>query len=97
MAMEITSNYSNYAANYTNTMKKADSKAAAEVKTNAPANSKDKVQEYYEKLCKKFSDITFNTGSGLMSGNVSKAVINLSSQCLEKMANDPEFAKKSGI
>lgn len=90
MAMEITSNYSNYAANYTNTMKKA----AAEVKANTSANSKDKVQEYYEKLCKKFPDITFNTGSGLMSGNENKAVINLSSQCLEKMANDPEFAKK---
>ncbi len=90
MSMEITNNYSNYAANYTNTMKKA----AAEVKTNTQANSKDKVQEYYEKLCKKFPNITFNTGSGLMSGNENKAVINLSSQCLEKMANDPEFAKK---
>ncbi len=94
MAMEITSNYSNYVANYTNTMKKADSNSVAEVKTNTSANSKDKVQEYYEKLCKKFPNITFNTGSGLMSGNENKAVINLSGQCLEKMANDPEFAKK---
>lgn len=94
MAMEITSNYSNYVANYTNTMKKADSNSVAEVKTNTSANSKDKVQEYYEKLCKKFPNITFNTGSGLMGGNENKAVINLSGQCLEKMANDPEFAKK---
>ena len=94
MAMEITSNYSNYVANYTNTMKKADSNSVAEVKTNTSANSKDKVQEYYEKLCKKFPNITFNTGSGLMSGNENKTVINLSGQCLEKMANDPEFAKK---
>ena len=90
MAMEITNNYSSYAANYVDTAKKADSKAAAEVKTN----SKDKVQEYYEKLCKKFPDITFNTGSSLMSGNENKVVLNLSSKCLEKMANDPEFAKK---
>ena len=90
MAMEITNNYSSYAVSYTETTKKSDSKAAAEVKTN----SKDKVQEYYEKLCKKFPNITFNTGNSLMSGNENKVVLNLSSKCLEKMANDPEFAKK---
>ena len=94
MAMEITSNYSNYAANYADIVKKPDSKAAAEVKTSKSTNSKDKVQAYYEKLCKKFPNITFNTSSGLMSGNENKVVLNLSSQCLEKMANDPEFAKK---
>ncbi len=27
------------------------------------------VREAYEKLCKKFPEITFNTGSSLMSGN----------------------------
>ena len=32
MAMEITNNYSNYAANYADIVKKQDSKAAAEVK-----------------------------------------------------------------
>lgn len=32
MVMEITSNNSNYAANYTDTAKKADSRSAAEVK-----------------------------------------------------------------
>ncbi|MCM1499392.1 MAG: DUF6033 family protein [Clostridium sp.] len=93
MSMEIANNYSNYAANYTDSTKKSDNKAA-EVKTNTSANSKDKVQEYYERLCKKFSNITFNTGSKTMSGNENKVVLNLSSQCLEKMANDPEFAKK---
>ena len=90
MAMEITSNYSNYATNYADTTKRTDSKATTEVKTN----SKDKVQEYYEKLCKKFPKITFNTGSSLTSGNENKVVVNLSSECLKKMANDPEFAKK---
>lgn len=94
MAMEITNNYSNYATNYTDTAKKSGSKAAAEAKDNTSTNSKDKVQEYYEKLCKKFPNITFNTGSSLMSGNENKVVINLSSECLKKMANDPEFAKK---
>ena len=94
MAMEITNNYSSYVASYTDTTKKTDSKAASEVKTNTSTNSKDKVQAYYEKLCKKFPNITFNTGSGLMSGNENKVVINLSSECLKKMANDPEFAKE---
>ena len=94
MSMELTNNYSNYAANYTDAVKKPDGRAATEVKTSKSTNSKDKVQAYYEQLCKKFPDITFNTGSGLMSGNENKVVINLSSKCLEKMASDPEFAKK---
>ncbi len=37
------------------------------------------MQEYYEKLCKKFPEITFNTGSSLMSGNENKVVINIES------------------
>ena len=60
MAMEITNNYSNFATNYADTVKKADSKATTEVKTN----SKDKVQEYYEKLCKKFPQINFKSVLG---------------------------------
>lgn len=51
MSMEI-NNYSSYATNYTERIKKSDSKAATEVKTGTSANSKDGVQEYYEKLCK---------------------------------------------
>ena len=94
MAMEITNNYSNYAANYTDNTKTSSSNVAAEVKAGTSTNSKDEVQEYYEKLCKKFPEITFNTSSGLMSGNENKVVINLSSECLKKMANDPEFVKK---
>lgn len=90
MAMEITNNYSNYATNYADTAKKADSKATTEVKTN----SKDKVQEYYEKLCKKFPQINFNTNGGVLPSNSSKVTVNLSYDCLKKMANDPEFAKK---
>ena len=44
MAMEITNDYSNYAANYTDTMKKSGSNATREVMTS----SKAKAQEYYE-------------------------------------------------
>ncbi len=57
MAMEITNNYNNYAANYTDISKKSESKATA----NTSTDSKDKVQEYYEQLCKKFPQIKINT------------------------------------
>ena len=69
MSMEISNNYSNYAANYVDTVKKPDSKAAAEVKTNTSTNSKDKIQAYYEQLCKKFPQINFNTNGGILPSN----------------------------
>ena len=94
MAMEITSNYSNYAANYADIVKKQDSKAAAEVKTSKSTNSKDKVEAYYEQLCKKFPQINFNTNGGVLPSNSSRVTVNLSYGCLKKMANDPEFAKE---
>ena len=90
MAMEITNNYSNYAANYTDISKKSESKATA----NTSTDSKDKVQEYYEQLCKKFPQIKINASGGIMSGNKNNIVLNLSSDCLKKMASDPDFAKK---
>ncbi len=94
MSMEISNNYSNYAANYVDTVKKPDSKAAAEVKTNTSTNSKDKIQAYYEQLCKKFPQINFNTNGGILPSNSSRVTVNLSYECLKKMANDPEFAKE---
>lgn len=90
MAMEITNNYNSYAASYIETTKKADSKVAAETKTN----SKDRVEAYYEQLCKKFPQINFNTNGGVLPSNSSKVTVNLSYDCLKKMANDPEFAKE---
>ena len=94
MAMEITSNYSNYAAKYADTTKKSSSNTATEVKTNTSTNSKDKVQEYYEQLCKKFPQIKINTSGGIASGSKNNIVLNLSNDCLKKMASDPDFAKK---
>ena len=78
MAMEITSNYSNYAANYADTTKKSSSNVATEVKTNTSTSSKDKVQEYYEQLCNKFPQININTSGGIASGNKNNIVLNLS-------------------
>ena len=94
MAMEITNNYSSYAASYTDTTKKSDSKAATEAKSNTSTNSKDKVQVYYEQLCKKFSQININSSGGIVSGGKNNIVLNLSNDCLKKMASDPDFAKK---
>lgn len=93
MSMEVNSNYAGY---YSNTLSdsKKESNQAAEIKSNTAATSKEKVQEYYEKLCKKFSTITFNASGGLAVGGENKMVVNLSYDCLKRMANDPEFAKK---
>ena len=90
MAMEITNNYSNYAANYTDTMKKSGSNATREVMTS----SKAKAQEYYEQLCKKFPQININSSRGIASGGRNNIVLNLSNDCLRKMASDPDFARK---
>ena len=85
MSMEITNNYRNYAANYADTTKKTDSKAT---------NCKDKVQAYYEQLCKRFSQIKINTSGEIASGSKNNIVLNLSNDCLKKMAGNPDFAKK---
>lgn len=85
MSMEITNNYRNYAANYADTTKKTDSKAT---------NCKDKVQAYYEQLCKRFSQIKINTSGEIVSGSKNNIVLNLSNDCLKKMAGNPDFAKK---
>ena len=90
MAMEITSDYSNYAANYTDTMKKSGSDATREVKTS----SKARAQEYYEQLCKKFPQININSSRGIAGGGRNNIVLNLSNDCLKKMASDPDFARK---
>ena len=94
MAMEITNNYSNYATNYADTTKKTDSKATTDVKTGTSTSSKDKAQAYYEQLCKKFPQIKINTSGGSASGSKNNIVLNLSNDCLKKMASDPDFAKK---
>ena len=90
MAMEITNNYNNYAANYTDTMKKSGSDATREVKTS----SKARAQEYYEQLCKKFPQININSSRGIAGGGRNNIVLNLSNDCLKKMASDPDFARK---
>ena len=94
MSIEVSSNYAGYYSNTLSDSKTRKSKQTAEVKSNTSASSKDKVQEYYEKLCKKFPKIIFNTSSNEMRCSPNKVVINLSYECLKKMANDPEFAKK---
>ena len=92
MSMEISSNYGSY---YNNTVYNSRANEETEkTKTEKVQSSKDKVEEYYQKLCKKFPEISFNTSGGELRCNSGKVVVNLSYECLKKMANDPEFAKE---
>ena len=92
MAMEISGNYGNcYNSAVYST---AENGQTEKTMSERAQNSGDKVQEYYEKLCKKFPQITFNTSGGEMRCSSNKVVVNLSYDCLKKMANDPEFAKE---
>ena len=76
MAMEVGGNYGNY---HNSTVYNIAESGQTE-KTNAEKTqgSGDKVQEYYEKLCKKFLPINFNTDGNIMSCNSNKAGANLS-------------------
>lgn len=85
MSMEINSNV---------TSQIMDLKTSAQGVTRKNDKATNNVEEYYEKLCKKFPQITFNTKGGVMPGNANKVVVNISPECLKKMANDPEFAKE---
>ena len=82
MSMEINSNV---------TSQIMDLKTFAQGVSRKNDKATNNVEEYYEKLCKKFPQISFNTG-GTCSAN--KVVVNISPECLKKMANDPEFAKE---
>lgn len=93
MAMNISSNYGGYCANTI--------LAAGQGRAQSPGigrdvskNSKDTIQEYYENLCKKFPRISFNRKGGIMSSSKNKIVLNLSEDCLKKMAGNPDFAKE---
>jgi hypothetical protein len=87
MSMEVTSNYGGYTTGTYNTTVKKNTAAKSDNSTNS-------VDEYYEKLCKKFPQISINANGGIMSSNGNNIVLNLSSDCLKKMSSDPTFAKK---
>ena len=54
MSIEITNNYSNYAANYADTVKKPDSKAAAEVKASNQQTAKTRCRRIMNSYAKNF-------------------------------------------
>ena len=92
MSMEISSNYGSY---YNNTVYNSRANEETEkTKTEKVQSSKEKVEEYYQKLCKKFPEISFNTSGGELRCSSGKVVVNLSYECLKKMVNDPKFAKE---
>ena len=92
MALEIRNNNGSYYSNVINNVK--DNERTEEAKAEKVQSSKEKVEEYYKKLCKKFPEISFNTNGGELRCNSNKVVVNISYECLKKMANDPEFAKE---
>jgi hypothetical protein len=87
MSMEVTSNYGGYATGAYDTTVKNNTASKSDNSTNS-------VDYYYEKLCKKFPQISFNTKGGVMPCSSNKVVVNLSYDCLKKMADDQEFAKE---
>ncbi len=87
MSMEVTSIYSGYTTGTYDSAIKKNTATKSDKSTN-------NVDEYYERLCKKFSQISINANGGIFSSNKNKIVLNLSSDCLKRMANDPTFAKK---
>ena len=89
MAMEISGNYGNY---YNSAV--YNTAENGKTKSEKAKSSEDKVQEYYEKLCKKFPKIKINASGGIASSSRNNIVLNLSKDCLKKMTADPEFAKK---
>ena len=91
MSMEISSNYCSYNNTVYNSKRNEETE---KTKTEKVQSSKEKVEEYYQKLCKKFPEISFNTRGGELRCNSGKVVVNLSYECLKKMANNPEFAKE---
>lgn len=91
MSMYISGN-GVYGANIYQDVKKESGQTSKA--TESQKNSKADVEEYYKKLCKKFPQINFNTKGGVLPSSNSKVTVNLSYDCLKKMANDPEFAKK---
>lgn len=101
MAMNISSNYGECYGNTFSAQNK-ESTRSSEVRSNTLENSKDSVDAYYEKLCKKFPQISISimnvdkvSGLGdIKLGNENNMVLNLSKNCLKKMACDSAFAEK---
>ncbi len=96
MAISSVNTYNAVAENtYTTQKKQVSEQEVTRGSTTAKVQgSKEKVEEYYQKLCKKFPQISFNIKGGELRCNSGKVVVNLSYECLKKMANNPEFAKE---
>ena len=92
MAMEITNNYSSYAAQgmADNTKKRAE-KTSEPVKTN----NTESISDYLSKLQKQVPYMTLEVGSGLSMTRDNKInTLAVNPKLLEKMQNDPEKAKE---
>lgn len=92
MAMEITNNYSSYAAQSRgdNTKKKETEKTQETAESGKSKNT----TEYANELAKLVPSVDFKVGSGCSSAKSGKT-LTISPKLLEKMQNDPEQAKET--
>ncbi len=92
MAMEITNNYSSYAAQGTagNTKKKETEKTQETAESSKSKNT----AEYANELAKLVPSVDFKVGNGCSSAKNGKT-LTINPKLLEKMQNDPEQAKET--
>lgn len=96
MAMEITNNYGNYAAQYmagnssTNGTKKKDTEQTAEAVNSSKSKS---TAEYMSELAKLAPSVECKIGNTYLSAKSGKT-LTINSQLLEKMQNNPEKEKE---
>lgn len=92
MTMEITNNYSSYAAqSVTDNTKRKVEKASQQEK----AGNTESTSDYLNKLQKQVPYMTLEIGSGLSMTKDNKVnTLAVNSKLLEKMQNDPEKAKE---
>lgn len=89
MAMEITNNYSSYAA-----QSMAESNAAGGTKKKGSDSSKTgSTENYANQLAKLVPSVEFNVGNTYQTAKTGKT-LTVNPKLLEKMQNDPEFEKE---
>lgn len=97
MAMEITSNYSSYAAqsmagsNASSSTKKKEAESASE--TSGSSKSKS-TPDYANELAKLVPSVEFKVGNSFSTAKSGKT-LTVNPKLLEKMQNDPEQAKET--
>lgn len=97
MAMEITNNYSSYAAQNMAERSRANStkkKAAGETSETTNSSKAKSTEEYVNEVAKLVPSVDFMVGSGCSSAKSGKT-LTINPKLLEKMQNNPEQEKET--